>query len=145
MIVVTPEPEALLKEWWAEDHDLFNRDRGVGGVKRMIRTDRPVRVWAAVRSIYSVIVVIDLTRIEGMTFGQVADYVAMVGLAQIRQNPELGEVPTILGLFAASGADRPRGLTPWDQSFLKAVYETMDGSVMELAQVRLRMSEDLAR
>ncbi|HEU4516754.1 MAG TPA: hypothetical protein VFR77_05570, partial [Steroidobacteraceae bacterium] len=45
VVVVTPEPEQLLKDWWAEEHNLFNRDRGLGGVNRMIRTDQPVRVW----------------------------------------------------------------------------------------------------
>ena len=66
--------------------------------------------WGAVRAIYSAIVVVDLTKIEGLTFGQVADYVAMVGLVQIQPNPELGDVSTILGLFAASGTDRSKGL-----------------------------------
>lgn len=45
VIVVTPEPEKLLKDWWAEEHRLFNRDRGLGGVNRFIQTDQPVRVW----------------------------------------------------------------------------------------------------
>lgn len=177
VIVVTPDPQELLKDWWAEDHDLFNRDRGLGGVNRMIRTEQPVRVWhnacnvpplrgyyqpsgqldcgtgmtgsrlthAAVRAIYSAIVVVDLDLIEGLTFGQVADYVAMVGLVKIRPNPELGEATTILGLFGDLDARRPKGLTTWDQYFLEAVYETTDGSVTELAQIKLRMSEDLAR
>ena len=177
VVIVTTEPEKLLKAWWSEEHRLFNRDRGLGGVNRFIQTDQPVRVWhnacsappgieayafsvsddcgtgvtgsrlswGAVRAIYTAIVVVDLTKIEGLTFGQVTDHVAMVGLAKIRPSPELGEVPTILGLFTASGADRQKGLTAWDESFLKAVYATTDGSVMEISQIKLRMSEDLAR
>jgi hypothetical protein len=177
VVVVTPEPQELLKDWWAEDHNLFNRDRGLGGVNRMIRTDQPVRVWhnacdvpplrgyyqpsgqldcgagvtgsrlthAAVRAIYSAIVVVDLDLIEGLTFGQLSDYVAMVGLTKIRPNPDLGEASTILGIFAQSSTRRPKGLTAWDRSFLRAIYETTDGSVTELAQIKLRMSEDLAR
>lgn len=177
VVIVTPEPEELLKEWWSENHRLFNRDRGVGGVNRFIQTDQPVRVWhnacnappgipahafstgehcnvgmtgsrltwAAVRAIYTAIVVVDLTQIEGLTFGQVADYVAMVGLAQIQPNPELGDISTILGLFATSGTDRSKGLTVWDQSFLNAVYATTDGSTTEISLIKLRMSEELAR
>ena len=177
VVIVTPEPEKLLKEWWSENHRLFNRDRGVGGVNRFIQTDQPVRVWhnacnappgipahafstsehcatgitgsritwAAVRAIYTAIVVVDLTQIEGLTFGQVADYMAMVGLAQIRPNAELGDISTILGLFAANGTDRSVGLTAWDQSFLKAVYATTDGSTTEISLIKRRMSEDLAR
>jgi hypothetical protein len=177
VVILTPDPKALLKDWWSDDHTLFNRDRGLGGVNRMIETDQPVRVWhnacnvpplrgyyqpsgqlncnvgvtgsrlvfAAVRAIYSAIVVVDLTRIEGLTFSQMTDYAAMVGLAQIRPAPEQGEAPTILGLFATNGTRREKELTAWDRSFLKAVYETTDGSVTELRQIKLRMSEELAR
>jgi hypothetical protein len=177
VVVLTPDPKALLKGWWSEDHTLFNRDRGLGGVNRMIRTDQPVRVWhnacnvpplrgyyepsgqldcgtgvtgsrlvhAAVRAIYSVIVVVDLARIEGLTFNQLSDYVAMVGLAKIRSDPEVGAVPSILALFAADEAGRPDGMTDWDRSFLGAVYATTDGSVTELAQIKLRMGEELGR
>ncbi len=100
VVVVTSDPEAFLREWWAEEPRLFERERGVQGVERMIRTDRAVRVWhnacnappslartyrlnaqwhcntgtagsritrAAVRSIYSAIVVVDFRRIEGLT------------------------------------------------------------------------------
>jgi hypothetical protein len=176
-VIVTPEPEKLLKEWWSEEHRLFNRDRGLGGVNRFIQADQAVRVWhnacsappkilahafstsehcgvgvtgsrltwSAVRAIYTAIVVVDLTKIEGSTFGQVADYVAMVGLAKIRPDPELGDTSTILGLFAANGSDRSKGLTAWDQSFLKAVYATTEGSTTEISLIKVRMSEDLAR
>jgi hypothetical protein len=163
VVLVTPEREKLLMAWWSEEHRLFNRDRGLGGVNRFTQTDRAARVWhnarsappgipgyafstsehcgvgvtgsrlvhAAVRAIYSVIVAVDLARIEGKTFGQVADYVAMVGLAKIRPDPQLGDIPTILGLFDAGGTGRAKGLTAWDQSFLRAVYKTRDGSVTE--------------
>ena len=177
-VIVTAEPEKLLKAWWAEEHRLFNRDRGAGGVNRFIQTDQPVRVWhnacnapsgipahafstsehcgsgsetgsrlswSAVRAIYTAIVVVDFDQIEGLTFGQVADYIAMVGLAKIQPNPELGDVSTILGLFGTNGADRKKGLTVWDQSFLNAVYATTDGSTTEISLIKVRMSEELAR
>ena len=178
VVVVTSEPEAFLREWWEEEPQLFNRDRGVAGVERMIRTDQPVRVWhnvcnvppalarnyhlnaqwdcntgtlgsritrAAVRSIYSAIVVVDFRKIEGLTWGQVGDYVAMVGLAQLRMDAETGAVPTILNLFDDGGDERAKALTVWDQAFLKSVYASRDGSVTELAQIKLKMTEDLAR
>ncbi len=176
-VIVTPEPEKLLRAWWSAEHRLFNRDRGLGGVNRFIQADQPVRVWhnacnappgipayafstiancgagvsgsrltwAAVRAVYSAIVVVDLDQIEGLTFGQVADYVAMVGLVRIRPSPELGDVSTILGLFATNGSDRSKGLTVWDQSFLKALYATTGGSMTEVSLIKVRMSEELAR
>jgi hypothetical protein len=177
VVVVTSEPEAFLRDWWHEEPLLFNRERGVAGVERMMRTDRPVRVWhnacnappalarnyrlnvewdcntgslgsrinrAAVRSIYSAIVVVDFRKIEGLTWGQVADYVAMVGLAQLRADAETGSVPTILSLFEDGGDERAKALTVWDQAFLKSVYASREGSVTELTQIKLRMTDDLA-
>jgi hypothetical protein len=178
VVVVTADPETLLKEWWAADPRLFNRDRGVGGVKRLISAERPVRVWynacsvapslakqfemsgyprcntgelgsrltwGSVRTIYSVIQVVDLEHVVGLTYGQVADYVSMVGLAQIRENPELGDAPTILSLFAQGSADRPEALSHFDQAFLKSVYGMTVGNVSEIAQIKLRMGQDLLR
>lgn len=177
VVVVTPEPEQFLRDWWNADHRLFNKERGVGGIERFIESDQPVRVWhnacsappglarnfrlnitwdcntgtlgsrlsfAAVRAIYLAIVMVDLAHIEGMTFGQVADYVAMVGLAQVRSSPEIAATPSILNLFAEAGSEKPKGLTEWDQSFLKAVYETRKGNVMELSQIKMRMGQELA-
>lgn len=177
LVVVTPEPEQFLRDWWNADHRLFNKERGVGGIERFIESDQPVRVWhnacsappglarnfrlnitwdcnagtlgsrlsfAAVRAIYLAIVMVDLTHIEGLTFGQVADHVAMVGLAQVRSSPDIAATPSILNLFVAGGADKPPGLTDWDQSFLKAVYETRQGNVTEVSQIKMRMGRDLA-
>jgi len=45
LVVMTHEPEALLKMWWSKEHRLFNKDRGVGGIKRTIRSGAPVRVF----------------------------------------------------------------------------------------------------
>ena len=125
VVIVTPDPEKLLKAWWSEEHRLFNRDRGLGGVNRFIQGDQPVRVWhnacnappdipadafstfahcgagsagsrltwAAVRAIYSVAV--DITKIVRLTFGQMADYVAMVGPARHgRGRPRARNDPT---------------------------------------------------
>ena len=36
-------------------------------------------------------------------------------------------------------------MTEWDHSFLKSIYATTDGSVTEISQIKLRMSEELAR
>ena len=45
LVVITREPEVLLRNWWRKQHRLFNRDRGVAGIERTIRTDAPVRVF----------------------------------------------------------------------------------------------------
>jgi hypothetical protein len=99
--------------------------------------------WDAVRAIYSVIVVVDLGRIKDLNDGQLADYIAMVGFAQIRKNAEPGAAPTILHLFADTGAARPQGLSSWDQAFLKSLYGTDSSSVMQLAEIKFRLFRDL--
>jgi hypothetical protein len=184
-VIVTSDPEAFLREWWKAEPRLFNKDRGVGGVERVIRTEQPVRVWhnvcnvppslarnfhmnvawdcnaggelgsritrAVVRSIYTAFIVVDFDHIQGMTFGQVTDYVAMVGLAQLRTDEQLRDdahadaVPTILTLFRDGGADRVTAMTDWDRAFLKSAYASRDGSVTELTQIKLKMTEQLAR
>jgi hypothetical protein len=43
-VIVTPDPELLLKKWWSRDVDLFDGEAGLP-VKRFLETPRPVRVW----------------------------------------------------------------------------------------------------
>jgi hypothetical protein len=43
-IIVVPDPELLLKNWWHRSPDLFDGESGPN-VKRFIETPRPVRVW----------------------------------------------------------------------------------------------------
>jgi hypothetical protein len=43
-VVVTPDPESLLKQWWRRDVYLFDGESGQT-VKRFLETPRPIRVW----------------------------------------------------------------------------------------------------
>jgi len=43
-VIVTPDPELLLKQWWRRDVDLFAGEAGQT-VKRFLETPRPIRVW----------------------------------------------------------------------------------------------------
>ena len=93
--------------------------------------------------IYSVIVVVDLRRTEGMELGPLTDYVAMMSLAQIRQNSDLGDAPTILRLFDETDSAGAQGLSPWDQAFLKSLYGTDSGSFLQLSGIKLGMQRSL--
>ena len=44
-VIVARNPRGFLWLWWQHDPRLFNTSHGIGGVKRFIETDRPVRVW----------------------------------------------------------------------------------------------------
>jgi len=49
-VVVTPDPEFLLKQWWHRDFDLFDGETGPN-VKRFLETPRPIRVWYSAASV----------------------------------------------------------------------------------------------
>jgi len=67
-------------------------------------------------------VIVDVNRLNGVTWGQLTDYVAMVGLAKIKATAHLGDAPTILRLFAGAPEAAPAGLSDWDRAFLKSLY-----------------------
>jgi hypothetical protein len=173
VVVLTRDPQQLLRDWWSRDHQLFSKDRGVAGAERFIQDGEAIRAWynacsvspewakssanqktlpcnsgamgtkltwESVRAIYSVIVVVDLGQIESLKVGQVADYVALIGLAQIRKDPQLERLPTILRLFTAAGAARPRELSSWDKTFLRSLYGTQSENVRQLSQIKSDMS-----
>jgi len=81
---------------------------------------------------------------HGVMWGQLADYVAMVGLAQIKPNANLGDARTILKLFAGSPQAAPAGMSDWDQLFLKSVYATEQSSRVQRSLIARRIVHELA-
>jgi hypothetical protein len=69
-----------------------------------------------------VFVIIDATRLQGVSRGQLADYVGLVGLAQFKSTPHLGDVQTILRLFDGKPQAAPAGMSDWDMAYLKSLY-----------------------
>jgi len=65
-------------------------------------------------------VILDIDSLEGLTFRQLGDYVAMVSLAQIDPDAETGEFQSILNLF--DGAGPGAALTEWDLAYLQSLY-----------------------
>jgi hypothetical protein len=67
-------------------------------------------------------VIVDVDRLHDVTLAQLADYIAMVSLAQIDPDASPGQFETILNLF-----DHPEfapGLTGWDKAYLAGLYES---------------------
>src|ERR1700730_6307985 len=182
-VVVTREPDLLLKKWRARDPHLLNDHNGGGGIRRFFDTPRPVRVWYnvapssndgvpvspdnsllggtsdiptnkitedsrlvwyAAQSLSSVIVMVDSNRLQQLRMGQLADYIAMVGLAEIRLDSDLGSTPTILRLFDKGGDSVPESISGWDQAFLKSLYGTEQKSVMQVSEIETSMLKILA-
>lgn len=98
---------------------------------------------SAVLSLSSVIVVVDAGRVEGLSFGQLADYVGMIGLAEINLDADVGSMPTILSLFRNT-PDPPQGLSDWDQAFLSSLYSTNQASAAQEATMMRIMLSSLA-
>ena len=101
--------------------------------------------WANVRVLSSVILVADSERIKSLDMGQFADYVTMVGLAQIRLDKDPGPAPTILRVFGDAEESRLQGLSRWDIAFLKALYTTYPDNVVQISQMETRMLEYITR
>jgi hypothetical protein len=179
-IVVTSDPEGVIKAWMKRDVRMFGDETDQGGTKiREFLADRPVRVWYntdfyeldgtplgnnagvnadgrtnlsaratkieinSYRALSSVIAIVDARRMKDVSFGQVAAYVGMVGLAQIRPEANVADAPSILNLFADT-SKAPPGLTAWDESFLKAVYGTRITDRAQLAEIKTAMVQDVA-
>jgi hypothetical protein len=71
-----------------------------------------------------VYVVVDQARLQAVSRGQIADYVAMVGLADIKPGANLGDAETILKLFDGAPQNASDALSDWDRAFLKNLYST---------------------
>ncbi len=68
-----------------------------------------------------VVIIVDIDQVEGVDFGQLADYLAVISLAQIDPDVDPGPYDSILGLFAHPES-APAGLTDWDRAFLEGLY-----------------------
>ena len=96
------------------------------------------------RDIFSVIVVVDLTKVANINFGQLADYIGLTGLAQISLDKPLGDAPpTILKLFAANNDARPTEMTAWDRALLHGLYSTDQTSRMQKSQIETVALRDI--
>lgn len=84
----------------------------------------PHTEFNAVPDLQFVIAVIDLTRVSGMDWRQVTDYIAMAGSTEVDLDAHLEGARTILSLFSMAGDARPPGLSDWDRSFIKELYRT---------------------
>jgi hypothetical protein len=176
-IVMSREPDVLVKEWYDRDRAMFETRDGMGYVNRFLTSPRAVRVWyhtsfvspegrdvspdagaslllsagldlqmagipvnvrgnntrllrSAVMGFSAVIVVVDTRQVQELNFGQLADYVAMVGLAQVNPDADVGAMPTVLHLFQHP-PDLPPGLSDWDQAFLQSLYTVDQANISQ--------------
>jgi hypothetical protein len=87
---------------------------------------------------------VDTTATGGATFGQLADYIAMVSLARIDLDADFGDAGSILRVFATKAEGAPKRLTNWDHAFLKALYRPDRPLLRPRTDIMLTMREELA-
>src|SRR3984957_8423730 len=94
---------------------------------------------------FSIFAIIDTHRTEHTTLGQLADYLAMVGLTDIDLDADIGGAPSILRLFALSAEYQSSGLSDWDAAFLKALYQSNQTSRAQRFEIVERVIHDISR
>lgn len=96
-----------------------------------------------VRNIDSAIIVVDPKQVHVLNIGQLVDYVALIGLAQIDLDKDLGQAPSILKVFKASETSPPLEMTIWDRALLHALYSTPQRSVVQLSEMQTAALRDI--
>jgi hypothetical protein len=90
---------------------------------------------------FSVLVIIDSNKVEGLQFSQLADYVLMQAFTE--PDPEHPPVaPSILNLFRDRAAGEPAqmALTDWDIGFLKGLYAARGNARAEVQRSEIARS-----
>lgn len=116
---------------------LPGEDAPVSNVSRASRLSSDIR-----DDLNKAIIIVDVDNLGAATFPQLADYVAMVALAQIDAGASTSGLPTVLNLF--EDPQGTPGLTDWDLAYLTALYDaepnrsTAQGQAGDIAGLMLQ-------
>lgn len=162
-VLLTLNPQ-ITAEKVAEKFELAFRHDGDLQLKRFLEPDQPVR-WITVTdpcgfgcllrnsrirkstapSLHSMVIVVDVNRLADYSVAEIADYVALVALAnptaQSRQSSE-----SIMSMFERERVEgRQYRLTDHDRAFLHALYlsEPEFDASRQQASITLRMAREL--
>jgi hypothetical protein len=87
-----------------------------------VAVDGPSRIHSGIRdAMQRVLIIVDSSKLNGTTWQQLGDYLAVVSLAQIDLETDPAAFDSILNLF--SNPKAYSGLTDWDRSYVHALYE----------------------
>jgi beta-lactamase regulating signal transducer with metallopeptidase domain len=134
-VVFTNEPQRMLDSWLAVNPrvigDAHSDTRGITTVTQPVQAWREtVCIWEACEpepflkpSLFARVLV-DARRVDGDKLNVIADYLAMLVLADPRATGQCQVLPSVLDLFAGAcpGRSEPTGLTRTDLAYLKALY-----------------------
>jgi hypothetical protein len=121
--------------WTPDGKSLGDTDRFDADAFPPVQPQTSYTRISVVWGIRRVLLVLDQARLQGVSVGQFADYVAMAGLAQVKLGAPLGDAPTILKLFDGTPQAAPDGMSDWDRAFLKSLYATESTSKGQRTQI----------
>ena len=146
-IFVTDQPKELLRTMKSRRFLIIFGAASASRVDQFIEEPGAVKVWHNTfqGSIGTgpVNVVVDRTRLHGVSQRQLADYLGMVVLAEFKSKAHLDDAQTILKLFDGPPDSAPEGLSDWDQEFLKILYHPQWSLANPRANIARRMVDDL--
>ncbi|MFO0284729.1 MAG: hypothetical protein ACK51C_00355, partial [Brevundimonas sp.] len=97
--------------------------RGVGDFAPVIVVDSASLLRSTIiNNLHRTVLIKDVDYIQTDSLAQLADYVAMVSLAQIDPNAQTDGYASILNVFAMP--DSAEGLTEWDRAYLAGLYNS---------------------
>lgn len=117
-----------------------------GGAPTMSRFGGASLVGRTMREDFGVaFIIVDARRMAeiDLDFSALADYLAMVTLAQVDPNADIDGLSSILTLFEQSTA--PRELTEWDVAYLRGLYasDREDRAARQQGEIARTMNQDL--
>jgi len=107
--------------WWHVAQTVTERGTVITNSGEVVRSEAS-RLYRPTRQDFNrVLVIVDARQATGLQFEALADYLAMVTLAQLDASADTSEIPSILNLFSRSGASEAR-MTDWDLAYLEGLY-----------------------
>jgi len=90
----------------------------------------------------NVFIILDISKMEGVSLTALSDYIAMISLAQIDPEGDFSGMDTILNLFG-SEPDR-KGMSQWDLDYLSAVY-TIENDLPDSRRESMALVNEIQR
>jgi hypothetical protein len=109
-----------------------------------VRSNGTMLRQATRQDLSRVVIIIDGRNAGAVQLAALADYVAMVALAQINPDADTSSFPTVLNLFSARAGSAPAGLTAWDLAYLDALYKS-DRDASSVTQQQADMTRRMMR
>ena len=136
--------------WWHVAQTVSRTGVVLDGDVDVVRSDGS-RLHTATRQDFNrAMIVVDARQADGTPFEALADYLAMVSLAQLDADADTSATPSILNLFADRAAGRPptMHMTDWDLAYLEGLYAAPRNATSMGSQERAisrRMEDELTQ